>query len=75
MAQDARMNKTENNIAIYYHFIKKAEQGDIVLQYVPSEDNLANILTKGLGGQDNNKLSKLIGIDIDIGGASTEEEC
>lgn len=70
MAQEAKLTEASKNISIYYHFIlEKVEQGYIVLRYVPSENNIADILTTGLGGQACNKLAKLLGIILGIYGA------
>lgn len=35
-----------------------------MLQYVPSEEHLADILTKSYGQKSHNKLNKLVGINL-----------
>lgn len=50
------------------------EQSDSILLYVLSEENLADILTKGLGGQAHKNLARLAGINIDIHGSMEKEE-
>lgn len=76
IAREARLKEASKHILIYKHFIKeKVEHGDIALKCVPSTDNLADILTKGLGGQPHNKVAILMGIYLATGGGGAEEEC
>lgn len=47
MAKEARTSGASKHIAIYYHLIRdKVERGKILLKYVPSMDNVADIFTK-----------------------------
>lgn len=75
IAQDSKLTEASKYISIYYPLIReKADQGDIILQYVPFVDNRADIWTKGLGGKAHVKLTTLIGIDMNITCARAEEE-
>lgn len=48
---------------ISYHFVRElVESGQITLEYVPSEDNAADIMTKGLARDAHVKLSKILGV-------------
>lgn len=47
MSKGTKLIEAPKHIAIYNDFImKKVEQGDIVPQYVPTEEHVADILTK-----------------------------
>jgi len=57
-------NKTKH-IDIRYTFTRDLyEQKDIDILYISSENNCADILTKGLNGPRHNYLCKLMGLDI-----------
>lgn len=51
------------------------EHGGIVLEYVPSVDNLVDIPTKGLRSQPHKKLAIMMVIYLGTGGGVTEKEC
>ncbi|KFD64410.1 hypothetical protein M514_23434 [Trichuris suis] len=54
-------NARTKHIAIKYHFIRdKVNDGMIKLNYVPSSDNVADILTKSLDRRQHRILNELI---------------
>lgn len=60
-------------IGICYHFMtEKVEPRYIVLQYVPSPENMEYILTKGLGVQAHHKLAVIMGNEQGAGGSGAE---
>lgn len=68
MANEALLTYASNHISIYNHFIGyKVERGEILLKYVPSKDNVADIFTKGIRGQLHNSMYRSIGIDVVLG--------
>lgn len=51
MTNEARLMEFFKKISIYSHSIgKKLDPAEVVLQDVPSKDNVVDILTEGLGG-------------------------
>lgn len=49
MSNNPVMLKRTKHIDVRYHFIReKVENGDVVLKYIPTEDQLADLLTKPL---------------------------
>lgn len=76
MAQEARLTKASNHISIYYHFIReKVEHGHCSSQYVPSEDNVADIMEKGISGPAHIKLPSLMGMELNNQGIGADEIC
>lgn len=58
--KEAKLTEASNYIDIFYHFIReKVEQGDIILQYVPSEEHLGGSIAERLCGQAHYKLAEL----------------
>jgi hypothetical protein len=48
--ENPRFHQRIKHIDIWYHFLRDlVEQGEIKIHYIPSEENLADILTKPLG--------------------------
>lgn len=69
MVKDTRLSRRTKHVDIKYHFVKEmCNTGLVKLTYVPSEENVADIMTKPLGPTRIKKLRELIGIEI-------EEEC
>ena len=51
MIDNHKFSNSTKHIETRYHFIKDIkEQGSINIKYVPAEDNIADMLTKALGG-------------------------
>lgn len=76
MAKESRLTDSSKHIAIYYYFIRdKVDRGETLLEYVASKGNVADILLKGLGGQQQNSLIITMGIDAENGLYDTVEEC
>ena len=51
LAKNPQFHNWTKHIDIRYHFINEAiETGLVMLQYVQSEDNTADVLTKALSG-------------------------
>ena len=54
------------HIAVRYHFIRERyEAGEIAMIYVPTGDQVADILMKGLAREKHNRFSRLMGLDLD----------
>lgn len=63
MAQEAKPTEASKHIVIYYYFVSEmVDHGDFTLPYVPSQVNAADILAKGLGGQQHVTLAGRKGI-------------
>lgn len=59
------------HIDVQVHFVReKIQDGTIAINYVPSEENDADLLTKALGKQQHETVCKRIGIEH-----PSEEEC
>ena len=49
LAKDNKFHSRTKHINIHYHFIRKAvEDGNIVVNYIPTAENIADIFTKSL---------------------------
>ena len=63
MAKNPQFHGRSKHIAIKYHFVReKVDNNDIVLKYCCSEDNIADILTKGLTKHSFDKLRAMTGL-------------
>lgn len=61
LTKNAKHNARAKHIDIRHHFIReRVEMGDIAVEYVPSSENLADILTKPLGRLDHHRLCVLL---------------
>ena len=64
LAKNQQVHGRTKHIEIKYHFIRDlVEAGRIKLTYCPSEDMVADMLTKGLPIKQFEKLRRLAGID------------
>jgi len=63
VAYNPKLNDRSKHIDIAYHFTRKQiDQGNVSVMYVPSEENLADICTKGMTRYVNDHLcSKIFG--------------
>ena len=67
LAQDATYHARTKHIKIYYHFVReKVATQEAVITYVPTEENIADILTKALTTSPHQYLTKKLGIYVDI---------
>jgi len=63
IAKNPEFHDWTKHIDIRYHFLQhKVELGDITLNYVPTNDQSANVLTKGLAWEKHKKFSKELGL-------------
>jgi len=63
IAKNPEFHDRTKHIDIRYHFLRhKVESGDITLDYVPTNDQPADILTKGLAREKHEKFSKELGL-------------
>jgi hypothetical protein len=63
LAKDARYHARTKHIDIRYHFIREqVEGGTITIQYVPSQENVADIFTKALPRPQFEILLKRLGV-------------
>ncbi|SJL07236.1 uncharacterized protein ARMOST_10579 [Armillaria ostoyae] len=63
IAKDSVFHKRMKHIGVHYHFIQQTiEQGHIKLQYCPTDDMIADVLTKLLAHPKFKKFMKVLGI-------------
>jgi len=63
IAKNPEFHDRTKHINICYHFLRhKVESGDITLDYVPTNDQPADVLTKGLAREKHKKFSKELGL-------------
>ena len=73
MAKNPQFHGRSKHISIKYHYIREQVNNDkIRLEYCPTEDMLADLLTKGIGPEKFEKLRKLYGMCNQV---SIEKEC
>ena len=73
MARNPQFHGRTKHINIKLHFVREqVNAGTIRIQYCPTEDMLADFLTKGVSTEKFVKLRKLCGMDQII---SSEKEC
>ena len=64
LLKDSRFHARTKHIAVRYHFIREAvENQEVRVQYCPTDDMTADILTKGLKGPRVVKLAGLLGLE------------
>ena len=62
-AKNAQFSQRTKHIDIKHHFIRDhLDKGEIKLAYIPSEENIADILTKSLDKTRFERLRKLMGM-------------
>jgi hypothetical protein len=70
LSKDNKFHARTKHIDIHYHYIREAiENKNILMQYIPTDDNIADIFTKALPKLKFNKFIKLLGL------GSLEGEC
>jgi hypothetical protein len=63
LAKDNKFHSRTKHIDLRYHFIREAvEDGKIILKYVPTSDNVADIFTKALAKPKFNQFVELLGL-------------
>ena len=73
MAKNPQFHGRSKHISIKYHYIQEQVNNDkIRLEYCPTEDMLADLLTKGIRPEKFEKLRKLYGMCNQV---SIEKEC
>ena len=61
LARNPRIHGRSKHINTHYHFVReKVEEGHFTLLYVPTHDNLADLLTKALPKPRHHELSDAI---------------
>lgn len=69
LIRDSKFSNRTKHIDIKYHYVKDMARQDVIeLEYVSSEDNVADMMTKPLNSTKISKFRTLVGIQI-------EEEC
>ena len=73
IAKNPQFHGRTKHFNIKYHFIREqVSNGKIYLQYCPTEDMLADLLTKGIGPEKFQRLGRLCGMCNKV---LSEEEC
>ena len=73
MVKNPQFHGRSKHISTKYHFIREQVSNDkICLEYCPTEDMLADLLTKGVGPEKFERLRRLYGMCNLV---SSEEEC
>jgi hypothetical protein len=63
LAKNPQFHDRTKHIEVRYHFLRrKVEEGEIELEYIPTGDQVADIMTKGLAGDKHMKFSKKMGM-------------
>jgi hypothetical protein len=63
LCKDNKFHARTKHMDIRYHFVREAvEAGTITMEYVVSEENVADLLTKPLGRTRHEKLTEMMGI-------------
>ena len=65
LAHNPEHHARTKHIDIQYHFVRNCvEDGTTRLEYCPTEDMIADGLTKGLGPERHRRLAKVMGMDV-----------
>ncbi len=65
LAKNSAFHDRTKHIAVRYHFIReKYEAGEIDVSYVPTGDQVADVLTKGLPREKHTRFSRSMGLDF-----------
>ena len=73
MSKNPQFHGRSKHISIKYHFIREqVSNNKISLKYCPTEDMVANLLTKGIGPEKFGRLRALCGMRDQV---SSEKEC
>ena len=65
MAKNPQFHKRSKHINIKYHYVREqVNNGKIVVNYCPTEEMLADLLTKGIGPTKFNKLRDMYGLCV-----------
>src|SRR5579862_586042 len=65
LAQNPEHHARTKHIDIQYHFIRNCvEDGRLKLEYCPTEDMVADGLTKALGPERHKRLTKIMGMNV-----------
>jgi hypothetical protein len=63
IARNPEFHDRTKHIDIRYHFLRhKVESGELVLDYLPTADQPADILTKGLAREKHDKFAEALGL-------------
>jgi hypothetical protein len=63
LAKDNKFHSRTKHIDLWYHFIREAvDNGKIVMKYIPTTDNVADIFTKALAKPKFKHFAELLGL-------------
>ena len=63
LTKNSQFHFKSKNIDIHHHYIRdKVSNGSVTVSYVPSNENLADVLTKGLPRLKHEKFSRELGL-------------
>ncbi|KAK4702059.1 putative transposase, partial [Phenoliferia sp. Uapishka_3] len=75
VANSTGSHKRSKPIDIHYHYIcELIERGEIKVSYINTKDNIADIMTKGLGRGDHEKFVRALGLQAVARGGVLEDE-
>lgn len=73
LAKNPEFHSRTKHIEVQYHWIRElVEGGEVNLSYIPTNDMLADALTKGLSRNKHERLMDLLGLDLRSSGSVEE---
>jgi hypothetical protein len=67
IAKNPQFHDRTKHIEVWYHYLRqKVEDQEIELEYVPTGEQVADIITKGLAGDKHSKFSKGMGVGCSV---------
>lgn len=76
LAENHTFHARSKHIDIKHHFIRDAiKEGEINIKYMPTEEMLADVLTKGLCGTKHWKCNEMMGLQALFGTRNLEGKC
>ena len=67
IAKNPQFHDRTKHIEVWYHYLhQKVEDQEIELEYVPTGEQVADIITKGLAGDKHSKFSKGMGVGCSV---------
>jgi Reverse transcriptase (RNA-dependent DNA polymerase) len=75
IARNPEFHDRTKHIKVRYHFLRQVvEKGDIVLKYLPTGEQIADALTKGLSREKHEGFAKMMGLRSEVWGGVLEDK-